>query len=58
MSESKWILVSERLPKKAGRYICTVIGVEERYVDIVCYDGHCFYAPVLAWMQLPRPMLH
>ena len=59
-----WIPVSERLPKKSGRYIVSVLDGINRRTTVVQYQpryktwtmaGRMAYWKVVAWMPLPEP---
>jgi len=66
-SESRWILCSEKLPKKRERVLSTIFtphrGAVVRsgyYIDGAFYNdnGDCWMADdeeVVAWMPLPQP---
>jgi len=49
---SRWIPVSERLPKEEGLYL---VYTEEQPFVCSFEDGEFFIDEVLAWMQLPQP---
>lgn len=55
----KWIPCSERLPKKDGLYLVSVINDHNRRYSKTCwYHGHeKWFArqDVVAWMPLPKP---
>ena len=54
----KWIPVTERLPEKDGRYLCTYESDELISVNIGrVVDGEWtdWYAYPTAWMPLPKP---
>ena len=56
--ESKWILVTERLPKKSGTYTVTDHkGDVVRFIFIVGSDSsrEYWYRCAKAWMSLPEP---
>ncbi len=50
----EWILCSERMPEKPGRYIVTE---QNGNVDTALYDAPIkqFTRAVVAWMPLPQP---
>lgn len=63
----EWIPVSERLPEKAGEYLCTLHYAippyhmlhpeKDVYVDDVRvnkFDGIAFVSSVIAWKPLPE----
>lgn len=68
-SEQQWILVSDRVPKKDGRYWawCEIFIVPDHVDDPCSYyggreasylDGHWYgdnIGEVVAWMPLPKP---
>ena len=62
--ESKWTLVSERLPEDSGRYLVSVLDGIDRRTTVVPYHpqsrtwtltGRMAYWKVMAWMPLPKP---
>ena len=68
---SEWISVTERVPDKDGRYLCTIqneYAPELVYIMVCnywyfdefskhdwCPDDETCSSNVLAWMQLPDP---
>lgn len=65
---NSWIPCSERLPEKAGRYLCYLYYAVPPYhllhperdtyvhdVSIQDFDGKSFISAVVAWMPLPEP---
>ena len=67
LSKPRWIPVTERLPKKNGKYLCYVkrfgqyAGMQYYYVDVLVFQEDCFYEDeigterVTHWMPLPEP---
>ena len=54
--ESKWIPVSERLPKIGKRVLVTYNQEDKLKVDTTTLDRHGFLIGVVtAWMPLPAP---
>ena len=65
--EHQWISVTERLPEKDGKYLCTVKSFSHynskqyRYVDVLVFQDYCFFEfglgteRVTHWMPLPEP---
>jgi len=56
----EWIPVSERLPEEEGKYLTSVVWVNNDCtctvdVALALFDGVSFKAQVLAWMPLPAP---
>lgn len=62
-AEDKWILCSEKLPEKDGRYLTTSCLNEIETYDLWFEAGswltdECgeqYYGDVIAWQQLPEP---
>jgi len=57
-TEQEWIPVSERLPEKYGKYICTIdVYDRDRTVDFVTYDPNLgwYVHNVTAWMPQLEP---
>lgn len=61
---SEWIRVENRLPKKAGQYLCFIIGdsLQGNKLDgpVICYwypESHEWgnFFEVTHWMPLPEP---
>lgn len=63
---NRWIPVSERLPEKASRYLCSLYYAVPPYhmlhpendtyirdVSVQYFDGKSFIASVIAWMPMP-----
>jgi len=62
--EQRWIPVSERLPKKDGRYQVTRYDyvTNTEFIDILWYEENLWWNrrstgdyAVIAWMPLPEP---
>lgn len=58
----KWIPCSERLPEKAGHYLCSfkkANRIDSIYVDLAYWTGGRWYGylanEINAWMPLPKP---
>lgn len=61
-SANKWIPCSERLPEKAGHYLCSfkkANRIDNIYVDLAYWTGGRWYGylanEINAWMPLPEP---
>ena len=65
---NRWIPCNERLPEKAGEYLCTLYYAIPPYnlfhpeldhyirtVSVQRFDGKSFIASVIAWMPNPEP---
>lgn len=52
-----WILCSERLPEKYGRYLVCNDGVAwiADFFNSTWFGKRCRYSDVIAWMPLPEP---
>ena len=57
-----WIPCSERLPTKAGHYLCSFNKpnrIDNIYVDLAYWTGSRWYGylanEIIAWMPLPEP---
>ena len=63
---NRWIPVSERLPEREGRYLCSLYYAVPPYhllhpendtyirdVSVQYFDGKSFIASVVAWMPMP-----
>ena len=66
--ENRWIPVTERLPEKIGKYLCSLYYAVPPYhmfhpekdtyiheVSVETFDGKAFINAVKAWMPLPEP---
>ena len=60
--QGEWIPCSERLPKKAGHYLCSfkkANRIDSIYVDLAYWTGGRWYGylanEINAWMPLPKP---
>ena len=58
----EWIPCSERLPEKAGHYLCSfkkANRIDSIYVDLAYWTGGRWYGylanEINAWMPLPKP---
>jgi hypothetical protein len=52
---NRWIPVTERLPDKNGRYLCTYKNEDGICVDFGLYeDGEWYVSGATAWMPLPE----
>jgi len=58
----KWIPCNERLPEKAGHYLCSFKKakcIDNIYVDLAYWTGSRWYGylanEINAWMPLPEP---
>lgn len=59
----RWIPCSERLPEKAGHYLCSfkkANRIDSIYVDLAYWTGGRWYGylanEINAWKPLPEPM--
>ncbi len=67
-SKTEWIPVSERLPKKSGKYLAYIVNPydEKLQYSMTCHysakinswfpDDETASANVIAWMPLPEPL--
>ena len=60
--KGEWIPCSERLPTKAGHYLCSFNKpnrIDNIYVDLAYWTGGRWYGyltnEINAWMPLPKP---
>ena len=60
--QGEWIPCSERLPEKAGHYLCSfkkANRIDSIYVDLAYWTGGRWYGylanEINAWMPLPKP---
>lgn len=58
----EWIPCSERLPEKAGHYLCSfkkANRIDNIYIDLAYWTGGRWYGylanEINAWMPLPKP---
>ena len=62
LKQGEWIPCSERLPEKAGHYLCSfkkANRIDSIYIDLAYWTGGRWYGylanEINAWMPLPKP---
>ena len=57
LEQTRWIPVSERLPKEDGCYLVTTTGTNNDIIDIAYYTDGIWHkaSKIKAWMPLPEP---
>ena len=53
--KQQWVLCSERLPTRPGRYLVTQKIPYGMRVTIAYFDWNEFWDEAVAWMPLPEP---